>query len=76
MVGSALAITLTLAQAVAPISAENFPGSWGVQSAKAVLYSPDTKVPRSAEVALRRAIPAVNPSVKKMQVERSYILKT
>ncbi|CAM6124244.1 unnamed protein product [Calypogeia fissa] len=67
MLGSALALSFTLAQAVAPMSPENFPLSWGVQSAEAVLYSPDTKVPRSAEVALRRAIPVVNPSVKKMQ---------
>ncbi|MCO5553246.1 hypothetical protein L7F22_006767 [Adiantum nelumboides] len=40
-------------------------GTLGV--AEAVLYSPDTKVPRSAEVALRRAIPAVNSTTKKIQ---------
>ncbi|KAJ0102316.1 hypothetical protein Patl1_04571 [Pistacia atlantica] len=31
---------------------------WSVSPAKAVLYSPDTKVPRTGELALRRAIPA------------------
>ncbi|KAG6547222.1 hypothetical protein Mapa_011158 [Marchantia paleacea] len=66
ILGSALAATLTLAQALSPFP-ENFPGSWSVPPAEAVLYSPDTKVPRSAEVALRRAIPVVNPSMRKMQ---------
>jgi hypothetical protein len=70
-VASALAMTLTLGQAVGPVTSETFPGNLGVQNAEAVLYSPDTKVPRSADVALRRAIPAVNPSVKKIQVEIS-----
>lgn len=35
--------------------------------AEAVLYSPDTKVPRTGEVALRRAIPA-NANMKAIQV--------
>jgi len=35
--------------------------------ASAVLYSPDTKVPRTGELALRRAIPA-NPNMKAIQV--------
>lgn len=35
--------------------------------ARAVLYSPDTKVPRTGEVALRRAIPA-NANMKSIQV--------
>lgn len=35
--------------------------------ANAVLYSPDTNVPRTGELALRRAIPA-NPSMKTIQV--------
>lgn len=38
--------------------------------ADAVLYSPDTKVPRTGELALRRAIPA-NPNMKAIQV---YVL--
>jgi exonuclease V gamma subunit len=35
--------------------------------ADAVLYSPDTKIPRTGELALRRAIPA-NPNMKIIQV--------
>jgi hypothetical protein len=64
------AILLALVQAVAaPIPLDGtILGEWSLEPAEAVLYSPDTKVPRSAEVALRRAIPAVNPSMKKMQV--------
>ncbi|XP_031266792.1 peptidyl-prolyl cis-trans isomerase CYP37, chloroplastic-like [Pistacia vera] len=39
---------------------------WSVSPAKAVLYSPDTKVPRTGELALRRAIPA-NTNMKAIQ---------
>ncbi|KAK7405206.1 hypothetical protein VNO78_06405 [Psophocarpus tetragonolobus] len=45
--------------------------------AGAVLYSPDTKVPRTGEVALRRAIPA-NASMKTIQdtlEDISYLLR-
>lgn len=35
--------------------------------ADAILYSPDTNVPRTGELALRRAIPA-NPNMKTIQV--------
>ena len=41
--------------------------SYSVPPAEAVLYSPDTKVPRTGELALRRAIPA-NPNMKAIQV--------
>ena len=47
-------------------------GSYSVLPAKAVLYSPDTKVPRTGELALRRAIPA-NSNMKTIQVAL-YIL--
>lgn len=40
---------------------------WSVYPANAVLYSPDTKVPRTGELALRRAIPA-NTNMKAIQV--------
>ncbi|KAH9802796.1 peptidyl-prolyl cis-trans isomerase CYP37 [Citrus sinensis] len=40
---------------------------WSVFPANAVLYSPDTKVPRTGELALRRAIPA-NANMKAIQV--------
>ncbi|XP_055960533.1 peptidyl-prolyl cis-trans isomerase CYP37, chloroplastic isoform X2 [Mercurialis annua] len=39
---------------------------WPISSAEAVLYSPDTKVPRTGELALRRAIPA-NTNMKAIQ---------
>lgn len=40
---------------------------WPTSPAMAVLYSPDTKVPRTGELALRRAIPA-NTNMKAIQV--------
>ncbi|KAK2408487.1 Cyclophilin peptidyl-prolyl cis-trans isomerase family protein [Trifolium repens] len=46
-------------------------------SAEAILYSPDTKVPRTGEVALRRAIPA-NANMKAIQEtleDISYLLR-
>ncbi|CAN8269298.1 unnamed protein product [Cochlearia groenlandica] len=48
-----------------------------ISPAEAVLYSPDTKVPRSGELALRRAIPA-NPNMKTIQAsleDISYLLR-
>ncbi|KAI3989936.1 hypothetical protein MKX01_003639 [Papaver californicum] len=48
-----------------------------ISPAKAVLYSPDTKVPRTGELALRKAIPA-NPNMKAIQdslEEISYLLR-
>jgi hypothetical protein len=48
-----------------------------ISPAEAVLYSPDTKVPRTGELALRRAIPA-NPSMKIIQAsleDISYLLR-
>jgi len=44
-----------------------------ISPAEAVLYSPDTKVPRTGELALRRAIPA-NPSMKIIQARHSLRL--
>ncbi|RAL38892.1 hypothetical protein DM860_015253 [Cuscuta australis] len=41
--------------------------SFGPSPAEAVLYSPDAKLPRTGELALRRAIPA-NTSMKAIQV--------
>ncbi|KAL1202506.1 Peptidyl-prolyl cis-trans isomerase CYP37 [Cardamine amara subsp. amara] len=48
-----------------------------ISPAEAVLYSPDTKVPRTGELALRRAIPA-NPGMKTIQAsleDISYLLR-
>ena len=41
--------------------------SLSISPARAVLYSPDTKVPRTGELALRKAIPA-NTNMKAIQV--------
>ncbi|XP_020993690.1 peptidyl-prolyl cis-trans isomerase CYP37, chloroplastic [Arachis duranensis] len=52
-------------------------GSYLSPSAMAILYSPDTKVPRTGEVALRRAIPA-NANMKSIQdslEDISYLLR-
>lgn len=40
---------------------------WLIPPAQAVLYSPETKIPRTGELALRRAIPA-NKDMKAIQV--------
>ncbi|KAG8364975.1 hypothetical protein BUALT_Bualt18G0054400 [Buddleja alternifolia] len=51
--------------------------SWLIPSAEAVLYSPETKIPRTGELALRRAIPA-NTSMKAIQdslEDISYLLR-
>lgn len=41
--------------------------SFLIPPAEAVLYSPETKIPRTGELALRRAIPA-NKDMKAIQV--------
>ena len=64
--GKLIAMILICIQISSPLPLLN----WDIQSihpAKAVLYSPDTKVPRTGELALRRAIPA-NTSMKAIQV--------
>ncbi|CAH9107999.1 unnamed protein product [Cuscuta epithymum] len=51
--------------------------SLGLSPAKAVLYSPETNLPRTGELALRRAIPA-NTSMKAIQQsleDISYLLR-
>ncbi|XLT86185.1 hypothetical protein S245_008271 [Arachis hypogaea] len=55
----------------------DYSGSYLSPSAMAILYSPDTKVPRTGEVALRRAIPA-NANMKSIQdslEDISYLLR-
>ncbi|KAK6154319.1 hypothetical protein DH2020_008567 [Rehmannia glutinosa] len=51
--------------------------SWFIPHAEAVLYSPETKIPRTGELALRRAIPA-NTNMKTIQdslEDISYLLR-
>ncbi|KAG7015460.1 Peptidyl-prolyl cis-trans isomerase CYP37, chloroplastic [Cucurbita argyrosperma subsp. argyrosperma] len=74
--GKLIAMILICIQISSPLPLLN----WDIQSihpAMAVLYSPDTKVPRTGELALRRAIPA-NTSMKAIQdslEEISYLLR-
>lgn len=72
----ALAAALLVVQISTPLPVIDW-DSFSVPPAKAVLYSPDTKVPRTGELALRRAIPA-NTNMKTIQEsleELSYLLR-
>lgn len=62
----AIAAILVLVQIASPLPLADW-DPWFVSPARAVLYSPDTKVPRTGELALRKAIPA-NSSMKAIQV--------
>ena len=67
-----IAVLLICIQISSPLPLLN----WDFQSihpAMAVLYSPDTKVPRTGELALRRAIPA-NTSIKAIQVAAKILV--
>ncbi|GLT83382.1 hypothetical protein SLE2022_016750 [Rubroshorea leprosula] len=73
---SLIALIILLVQISSPLP---FSGreSWLISPANAVLYSPDTKVPRTGELALRRAIPA-NTNMKAIQSsleDISYLLR-
>ncbi|XP_038981703.1 peptidyl-prolyl cis-trans isomerase CYP37, chloroplastic isoform X2 [Phoenix dactylifera] len=72
----AIAAMLIFAQISFPLSMSNW-SPWLASTANAVLYSPDTKVPRTGELALRRAIPA-NANMKAIQEsleDISYLLR-
>lgn len=62
----AVAAILIVAQISLPLPFANW-NPWLIPSANAVLYSPETKIPRTGELALRRAIPA-NANMKAIQV--------
>lgn len=73
---SAVAAILISLQITFPLPLNHWDESF-VSSANAVLYSPDTKVPRTGELALRRAIPA-NTNMKALQdslEDISYLLR-
>lgn len=63
---SAFYAFLIFIQLTCPISLNGWE-SWSILPAEAVLYSPETKIPRTGELALRRAIPA-NTDMKTIQV--------
>ncbi|KAL8167330.1 hypothetical protein V2J09_008829 [Rumex salicifolius] len=72
----ALAAVLVAVQISSPLPLSGL-DEYLIPPAKAVLYSPDTKVPRTGELALRRAIPA-NTSMKTIQEsleDISYLLR-
>ncbi|KAG6793871.1 peptidyl-prolyl cis-trans isomerase CYP37, chloroplastic isoform X1 [Populus alba] len=73
---SLIAMILIFIQISAPVPLSGW-DFWYVSPAKAVLYSPDTKVPRTGELALRKAIPA-NINMKSIQTsleDISYLLR-
>lgn len=63
--GKLVATILIFVQVWSPLPLFGLDSAY-MSPAEAVLYSPDTKVPRSGELALRRAIPA-NPNMKTIQ---------
>ncbi|CAH1429412.1 unnamed protein product [Lactuca virosa] len=74
--GATISVILVVIQLVSPVPLSRWDPSF-LPPAKAVLYSPDTKVPRTGELALRKAIPA-NTNMKSIQnslEELSYLLR-
>ncbi|XWS27964.1 hypothetical protein CRYUN_Cryun25bG0025400 [Craigia yunnanensis] len=73
---SMIAVILILAQTTSPLPLAGW-DFWSILPANAVLYSPETKIPRTGELALRRAIPA-NTNMKAIQAsleDISYLLR-
>ncbi|KAK3424289.1 hypothetical protein EUGRSUZ_F01089 [Eucalyptus grandis] len=73
---SLVATALIFVHIASPITSLGW-DHWSIAPANAVLYSPDTKVPRTGELALRRAIPA-NTNMKAIQEsleDISYLLR-
>lgn len=70
--GTAISVIIIFFQLTSSIP---LPGwdSWPVSTANAVLYSPETKLPRTGELALRKAIPA-NTNMKTIQVLTKFIV--
>ncbi|XP_039029613.1 peptidyl-prolyl cis-trans isomerase CYP37, chloroplastic-like isoform X2 [Hibiscus syriacus] len=71
-----IAAMLIVAQVTSPLPLAGW-DFWSILPANAVLYSPETKLPRTGELALRRAIPA-NTNMKAIQAsleELSYLLR-
>ncbi|XP_022877574.1 peptidyl-prolyl cis-trans isomerase CYP37, chloroplastic [Olea europaea var. sylvestris] len=73
---SAIAAIILFLQLTTPLPLSGQDSSL-ISSAEAVLYSPETKIPRTGELALRRAIPA-NTNMKAIQdslEDISYLLR-
>ncbi|KAK9077515.1 hypothetical protein SSX86_005852 [Deinandra increscens subsp. villosa] len=74
--GATVCAVLVTIQLISPVPLSGWDAPF-LPPAKAVLYSPDTKVPRTGELALRKAIPA-NTNMKSIQnslEELSYLLR-
>lgn len=74
--GATISVFLVIIQLTSPVPLPVWDASF-LPPANAVLYSPDTKVPRTGELALRKAIPA-NTNMKSIQnslEELSYLLR-
>ena len=70
--GATVSVILVIIQLMSPVPLPGWDMSF-LPPAKAVLYSPDTKVPRTGELALRKAIPA-NTNMKSIQVNQKFII--
>ncbi|KDP38925.1 hypothetical protein JCGZ_00682 [Jatropha curcas] len=71
-----IAVILIVVQIASPLPLVDW-DFWSISPAEGVLYSPDTKVPRTGELALRRAIPA-NTNMKAIQTsleDISFLLR-
>eukprot|EP00252_Welwitschia_mirabilis_P008559 TRINITY_DN2049_c0_g1_i3.p1 TRINITY_DN2049_c0_g1~~TRINITY_DN2049_c0_g1_i3.p1 ORF type:complete len:423 (+),score=82.38 TRINITY_DN2049_c0_g1_i3:123-1391(+) len=64
-VGRMFAVLSIMHQLILPFPMKDI-DVWSIHPANAILSSPNTKVPRSGDVALRKAIPA-NPMMKSIQ---------
>ncbi|XP_076934074.1 peptidyl-prolyl cis-trans isomerase CYP37, chloroplastic-like [Bidens hawaiensis] len=74
--GAAVSAIVVIVQLISPVPLSGWDAPF-LPPAEAVLYSPDTKVPRTGELALRKAIPA-NTNMKTIQnslEELSYLLR-
>ncbi|KAK1405195.1 Peptidyl-prolyl cis-trans isomerase CYP37 [Heracleum sosnowskyi] len=74
--GAAISVIVIFAQLTSSLPLTDW-APWSVSPANAVLYSPETKLPRTGELALRKAIPA-NTNMKTIQdslEDISYLLR-
>lgn len=74
--GAAISVIVIFSQLTSSLPLTDW-APWSVSPAIAVLYSPETKLPRTGELALRKAIPA-NTNMKTIQdslEDISYLLR-
>lgn len=71
--GAAISVIVIFSQLTSSLPLTDW-APWSVSPANAVLYSPETKLPRTGELALRKAIPA-NTNMKTIQVTERFIVQ-